>query len=303
MGKLKNEFSWSKSRDDVFRECRRKYYYTYYGHWGGWEFDAPDEVRQIYILGKLKNRYMWAGEIVHNSIKNILEETKSGRVPLMGRLIDLTREGMRYDFKSSKEKRYWQDPKSCALFEHEYDIELPEEKWKEVWDNVETCVQNFYSSDIFDLVRNIDFSLWLPIEEFQAFLFEDTKINVKLDFAFKDQDGGITIIDWKTGKSELAGSDVQLACYTLFAIDQWNVGPEKVKTLEYNLRHKRGIKNKLDAGEIEEIKGYMRKSIEGMKELLVDPVQNIAAQDNFVRTINREICASCNFKRVCLNRV
>lgn len=303
MGKLKNEFSWSNSRNSVFRECRRKYYYSYYGHWGGWEFDAPDEVRQMYILGKLKNRFMWAGGVVHDSVKNVLEETKSGRVPLMNRLINLTREEMRHDFESSKNKMYWQDPKSCALFEHEYNAEVKDEKWKDLWKHVETCIQNFYSSDIFDMVKNIDFSLWLPIEEFQAFLFEDTKINVKLDFAYRDRNGSIIIIDWKTGKSERARSDVQLGCYTLFAIDHWNVDSEKVKTIEYNLYHKRGITNKLDAGDIEEIKGYMGKSIREMKSLLVDPVQNIASQDNFAKILNREICSSCNFKRICLNGV
>lgn len=303
MGKLKNEFSWSNSRNSVFRECRRKYYYSYYGHWGGWEFDAPDEVRQIYILGKLKNRFMWAGGVVHTSIKNVLEETKSGRVPLMNRLIDLTREEMRHDFESSKNKMYWQDPKSCALFEHEYDVEVKDEKWKDLWNHVETCIQNFYSSDIFDMVKNIDFSLWLPIEEFQAFLFEDTKINVKLDFAYRDRNGSIIIIDWKTGKSERARSDVQLGCYTLFAIDHWNVDWEKVRTIEYNLYHKKGITNKLDAGEIEEVKGYMKNSIREMKSLLVDPVENVASKDNFAKTLNREICSSCNFKRVCLSEV
>jgi CRISPR/Cas system-associated exonuclease Cas4 (RecB family) len=303
MGKLKNEFSWSKSRNDIFRECHRKYYYTYYGHWGGWEFDAPDEVRQIYILGKLKNRFMWAGEIVHNCIKNVLEETRSARVPLMNRLIGLTREQMRYDFESSKNKRYWQDPKSCALFEHEYNLKIEEQKWQDLWKHIELCIQNFYSSDIFDLVKNIDFSLWLPIEEFQDFLFEDTRINVKLDFAYRERNGDITIIDWKTGKSDRPGSDVQLACYTLFAINHWNVGPEKVKTIEYNLPHKKGITNRLNAGEIEEIKRYMKKSIQEMKALLIDPVQNIATKDNFARTINQEICSSCNFRRICLSEV
>jgi len=303
MRKLKNEFSWSKSRNDIFRECHRKYYYSYYGHWGGWEFDAPDEVRQIYILGKLKNRFMWVGGIIHNSIKNVLEETRTGRVPLLNRLIDLTREQMRYDFESSKNKRYWQDPKSCALFEHEYGVEVKDEQWKDLWNHIETCMRNFYSSDIFAMVKNIDSSLWLPIEEFQDFLFEDTKINVKLDFAYRDRDGGVTIIDWKTGKSELAGSDVQLACYALFAINCWNVGPEKVRTIEYNLHHKRGTTGKLDAGEIEEIKEYIRKSINEMKALLVDPVENIAVEDSFAKTINRDICSSCNFKRVCLGVV
>ncbi|NOZ64350.1 MAG: hypothetical protein GXO71_05370, partial [Caldiserica bacterium] len=47
MKELVNEFSWSKSRDIIFRECPRKYYFNYYGSWGGWKFDAPERTRQI----------------------------------------------------------------------------------------------------------------------------------------------------------------------------------------------------------------------------------------------------------------
>src|SRR3989337_885626 len=34
---LVNEFSWSRTRDNAFKECRRRYYYQYNGAWGGWE--------------------------------------------------------------------------------------------------------------------------------------------------------------------------------------------------------------------------------------------------------------------------
>src|SRR5260370_7964974 len=34
---LVNQFSWSRTRDNVFQECRRRYYYQYYGAWAGWE--------------------------------------------------------------------------------------------------------------------------------------------------------------------------------------------------------------------------------------------------------------------------
>ncbi|HEY6105359.1 MAG TPA: PD-(D/E)XK nuclease family protein, partial [Anaeromyxobacteraceae bacterium] len=37
MPELANEFSWSKSRHDKFQDCRRAYFYAYYGSWGGWE--------------------------------------------------------------------------------------------------------------------------------------------------------------------------------------------------------------------------------------------------------------------------
>ena len=47
MGDLANEFSWSRSRDATFQDCKRKYFYHYYGSWGGWEADAAAEVRRL----------------------------------------------------------------------------------------------------------------------------------------------------------------------------------------------------------------------------------------------------------------
>ena len=53
MADLVNEFSWSRTRDNVFQECRRRYYYQYYGAWGGWDADADPLVRRLYILKQL----------------------------------------------------------------------------------------------------------------------------------------------------------------------------------------------------------------------------------------------------------
>ena len=50
MTELTNEFSWSKSRDEIFQTCPRQYYFNYYGYWGGWQKDAPERIRQIYLL-------------------------------------------------------------------------------------------------------------------------------------------------------------------------------------------------------------------------------------------------------------
>ena len=44
---FKNDFSWSFSRDNAFNTCKRKYYYSYYGSWGGWNKDA-DELSKNY---------------------------------------------------------------------------------------------------------------------------------------------------------------------------------------------------------------------------------------------------------------
>jgi hypothetical protein len=54
MTKLKNEFSWSKTRDEVFSTCPRQYWFACYGYWNGWLENAPARTRQIYILKNLK---------------------------------------------------------------------------------------------------------------------------------------------------------------------------------------------------------------------------------------------------------
>jgi len=131
MNEIRNEFSWSVSRDHVFQTCPRQYYYNYYAYWNGWEKDAPQRTRQIYILRNLKNRFMWAGEKVHACIKRTLRNLQRGISVLdVDEIVSITLNQMREEFRSSREKRYLVYPKTCALFEHEYDMEnnVPKEE-------------------------------------------------------------------------------------------------------------------------------------------------------------------------------
>src|SRR5207244_1495250 len=79
MGDLANEFSWSRSRDNTFQECRRRYFYHYYGAWGGWDAGAPEDVRRLYILKQLASRQMWAGRVVHDAIEMAFHAFAGGR--------------------------------------------------------------------------------------------------------------------------------------------------------------------------------------------------------------------------------
>ena len=85
MAELANDFSWSKSRNGVFDECKRRYFYQYYGSWGGWDATAPAEVRRLYVLKQLASRQMWAGRVVHDAIEMALFAIRDGRgVPVDG---------------------------------------------------------------------------------------------------------------------------------------------------------------------------------------------------------------------------
>jgi hypothetical protein len=133
MTELKNEFSWSKTRDEVFKTCLRQYWFAYYGYWNGWFENAPERTRQIYVLKNLKNRYIWAGEKVHECIQRSLNNIRRGiKVLSIDEIVSITLDQMRAEFRSSRSKNYLKSPKTCALFEHEYGTEMTDDQWKEV---------------------------------------------------------------------------------------------------------------------------------------------------------------------------
>ena len=73
MAAFTNTFSWSASRDRLFRTCPRAYYYNYYAYWNGWSYNADEETKTIYKLKKLQGLPLWAGSTVHDVIQEFLE--------------------------------------------------------------------------------------------------------------------------------------------------------------------------------------------------------------------------------------
>jgi RecB family exonuclease len=301
MSNFKNEFSWSISRDRVFQTCPRQYYFNYYGYWGGWEINAPQRVKQIYVLKQLKNRRMWAGEKVHDCIKHTLTNLQRGISVLnVDQIIDITLNQMREEFRSSREKRYHARPKTCALFEHEYDVPISDADWKKTADNLELCLRNFYGSETFAMLKNLPRRMWLEVEDFSSFYLDRTKIWAVLDCSFRTEDGGITIIDWKTGLQSSEDISMQLSCYAMYALNRWGIDPEDVKLIEYNLLANQGAEFNVGSAEIENAKAYIQGSIADMKSLLANVDENVPmTEEAFQKVEDERVKAACNFRKVC----
>ena len=300
MTEFKNQFSWSKTRDEVFKTCPRQYWFSYYGYWNGWLESSPERTRQIYILKNLKNRHIWAGEKVHECIQRSLNNIQRGiKVLSVDEIVTITLDRMRAEFRSSKAKNYWKNPKSCALFEHEYEIEIVDDQWKEVAGNVETCLRNFYASDIYDGLKSHPRDGWLEVEEFSSFHLENIRINLVIDCAIKEGDD-IYIYDWKTGKSLSEDLSIQMGCYALYALGKWQAKPESVKVIEYNLSFEKSNWFTVTDEEIEAIKGYVRGSVKDMQSLLFDVEGNVPFdEDRFSKVEDEQVSLRCNFRKVC----
>lgn len=300
MEELKNRFGWSNSRAQVFAECLRKYYYSYYGSWGGWGQGAEEQARLLYVLKQLKSRFMWSGLAVHDTIAGVLGRMKRGEPTPYEQAAEEHRVRMRAQWRHSRGRRYYQAPKDGALFEHEFEIPIPDARWRELVDDSVRCLGHFYESDLFGRIRATAASDWLTLENLDTFPFEGDPIHVVLDFAFREADGSVVIVDWKTGKNGGAANQMQLLCYGLYALRTWNVDLDRVKLLEANLFRPELKVHPLNADTLGQTAEFIRKSIAAMKAKLADPVENIARIEDFPACGDTRKCRNCSFQRVCV---
>lgn len=299
MPDLVNEFSWSRSRDKTFQECRRKYFYHYYGAWGGWEPDALEEVRALYVLKQLSSRQQWAGKLVHEAVELVLRALSAGRELPERWLVEETVTRMRREWKASHKRHYWQSPKPGGLFEHEYRIAVREEDWQALRDHVVRCLRNFYRLDLLQEIRQTPREQWVLIEEIRAFEFEGTAVYAAPDFAYWTRERRLTLVDWKTGASDADAIALQLGCYALYAQEVLRVPPDLVDLLGVNLRERTVQSVQWDAGKLDEIREHLKLSIRSMKAWLRDPSANLAVLEDFERTEELRLCRWCNFRAVC----
>jgi hypothetical protein len=301
---LKNEFSWSVSRDSKFRFCLRAYYYNYYGSWGGWAAGCDENTREAYVLKQLKSGKMWAGAKVHEAVSHTINSIRDGNEVPLGEARERTIEEMRREWRLSSRMIYRENPKSCALFDHEYGINRPDSYWKSLADDVRTCIGNFYGSGTYEEITGTDPTQWLAVDDPSfdrdrvTFDFEGDPVFAKVDFAFMN-DGHAHIIDWKTGRS-LSGRDnnVQFHCYGLFAIEKWGIPAQNVRVFESNLYLPETQEIDITDSAIDRFRGYMRNSIRDMRTLLIDGDNNVAEMDSFPQTEGKH-CRWCNFFRLC----
>jgi hypothetical protein len=243
---------------------------------------------------------MWAGRKVHECVARSITNLSRGISVLpTDQIIEITIKEMRNDFINSRKRLYYQRPKSCGLFEHEYELDTSGEEWKRNADNVRACLNTFYESSIFESLKNLSQEAWLEIENLSHFVLDSIKIWVVLDCSHWADDM-IHILDWKTGKGLTEDNTIQLACYGLYAHEKWNIEPGKLKVFEFNLMNDLLQPFEISKIEIENIKDYIRGSVSDMKSMLIDEENNIPKNEEaFVKVDEERICKMCNFQRVC----
>jgi PD-(D/E)XK nuclease superfamily protein len=295
---LRNEFSWSRTRDGIFQECRRRYYLHYYGAWGGWDAQSDPATRTLYVLKQLGTRQMWVGRLVHEAVERALLAIRDGYALSEASLIDETVRQMRAEWKGSRGGVYRQTPKRTGLFEHEYAVPIKDSEWQALRDHLTRCLRNFHRLPLLADIKRTPTERWIIIEDIGSFPFEGTTVFAAPDFGYWSQDDRLQLVDWKTGGG---GEDaaIQLGGYAIYAQEMLRVDPARVDLLEVNLREGKVTAHPCDPGSLDRVRDHIRLSMRGMKAYLKDPALNQADEADFEKTENLRLCRWCNFRGVC----
>lgn len=303
---LTNDFSWSKSRHEKLSECLRAYYLYYYRSWGGWDSNAPEEARKLYILKKLHNRWTWSGSVVHDTIRDALLHYRARRDVDPNVFIERAHKQMRADFRHSMNKAYWTEKhrkQFIGLIEHEYDEPVAREVWKQNWEAVKQALTWFFSSRWVQVAKTLPKEQWLEVDEtdFDKSIFhlDGVKIFAVPDFAYFDNDGAPVVVDWKTGASR-EGYDEQVLGYAMYLASRYQLDAEKVKTSLVYLNEGTEQQVSVTKESIERFKGHFRQSVNKMRGLLQDAASNLPKDEgSFPMTQELKDCERCVFRRVC----
>jgi hypothetical protein len=283
-----HDFSWSVSRHDTFNSCRRKYFYSYYV--------APDDP-EIHRLKKLSALPLWAGSVVHEIIEGFLKTHDVLPSP----------EEQQAIVHAAVHERLlgdWRDSEAASLrfrlFEHEYGAPVDAEDKKIVVGTVMRSLRNFFKSPVLQEALAVGRASWLTIEDLISFEVGGVNVFLRMDLAFRDAQGRVVIVDWKTGRGEGRFNEIQLAGYALYAARQgWSATPEEIQTELAYLAIPRYVRRSVDARKLDHARAFIEKSAGGMKTLLLDPLLNLGRIEDFPMIDRPQTCRRCNFRRLC----
>ena len=300
---FKNDFSWSFSRHNTFNTCKRKYYYSYYGSWGGWNKDAEGLSQKLYMLNKMTSLPMLAGSIVHDEVERTLKTLRYGRNADQNKSRDNVIKNFKQSWNQSKNKEWKDSPKwKTNLFEHYYDQKPSDENLLDLRDLMLDSIDGFFASDSYRFIQTMSDSQWLAIEDLDSFDMHGAKLWVKLDFAIRHGER-VYIYDWKTGRV-VKENEVQLAVYAIYAQQKWNVDLKLIRLFDVYLNQQLPVKVKPTDRLISSSIDFIKASIDEMKDLLVDK-ENNQTEIEFFPVVSEDRdnypCSYCSFQTVCFD--
>jgi GNAT superfamily N-acetyltransferase len=258
------------------------------------------EDEEIRRLKKLSALPLWAGSVVHDAIEAFLR--KNDALPSAedqeAFVRSVVHSGMVTDWRESEVGSL-----RFRLFEHEYGIPVEQEDKRIAVNTVMRSLKNFFRTETLRRALEVGRERWLALEDLVSFHVGDVEVFLRMDLAYRDRDGRVVIVDWKTGRGEGRFNEVQVAGYALYATEKGWVGdPEEISTELSYLVIPKAVRRGVTKRMVEHARSFVARSARDMKALLLDPVENLARLEDFAMSDRPQVCRRCNFRKLCFPR-
>jgi hypothetical protein len=301
MAELRNTFSWSHSRRGVFEACPRRYYWVYYGSWGGWDPAAPPAARHAWIQKRLTTLPMWIGTLVHEAAEEALTALCRGQPKRADDLVAAIRERARFEVLASASGAAFEAPGKPTIFqEHYYREPVEAAAWDDAIDEVSRQVRTLFDDRVYQRLLEVPERL-MEVESLEQVDVDGVPVWVKLDALVSDGRGGSVIVDWKTGSAhDSAVIAEQLGVYGLYCRIRHRIPPSRLVAMHVNLRLGTREQHRVDDATLEQTRRTIRDSAAAMRGLLDDPGRNLASIERFpLLPEGAGPCRTCPFRRTC----
>jgi CRISPR/Cas system-associated exonuclease Cas4 (RecB family) len=218
------------------------------------------------------------GHLVHNSIENLIQQHRLGRplkvAPAQEQYAELVDR-----YKATARETIAEAYNGFAIKEKYFDLILEDGRKQ---------IANFVKI-VWPSLADLEYVMH---EEFENFVVEGIKVNVKVDYVTKSPDGKFVVTDWKTGEERQRDeNELQLAVYGMWASSKYDVPLDRVMLELAYLKTGDSYPVKLD----EEAKTFAKEAI------LAGAAEVLAADrvDDFPTGPGPNRCIACPFARIC----
>lgn len=278
---------WSISRYELFRKCRRWYFYHYYRkHVPGVSLQKINRLRSLTTIA------LEAGNIVHDIVEKFLKRLQKSDAQIdRPRFFEYAR-GLTVEYSSKKE------------FLETYYGKKQLVDSSDIYPRVNACISNFLDSPCFNWIfmkALTNRENWL-IEPggYGETRIQGMKAYCKMDFLFPVDDG-VYILDWKTGSRDEYKHGMQLKAYALAARHNFDIPVARLfPKIIYLYPEVSEFSTSFSEDDLSEFVETVKSQTEEMYAFCADVQQNIPLpMDTFHCTENKKICGFCNYREIC----
>jgi len=301
---------WSISAHNTFRRCQRQYLF---GQIMASHNARDPERREAFLLKQLQGLPAWQGNLVHKGIQKYVVPWLANRsLPNSDDVIrqTLAMADRQIAFSSSCQFRADGQSKQsagdsyCALFEHEYGIDITSERLRGVHETVSRCLRNLFDQqDFLDQLRHH----WGHRPEFRTdFRVGGTRVAVQLDLLCFKEDRTPIIVDWKVAGSESSDYSHQAMTYALSLLRSptcANIQADSISVYEVNLLKNQIKPHIVTENKIVETENFIFQSIEEMKSLAGDGRFESQHVEDYELAGSVMSCIYCNFRKLCMRLI